>query len=118
MVTVKQNFGSSVNVTLFDSTDGSPLTGLTEADVSPLYYVKSGDSIVLSKTLDTFNFRELDSTNMPGVYQIDFTASELDTAGDLTVTIPANVGVNLEQKNFELEVEPVSNKINGGRVYL
>jgi len=78
------NSADTVSMLLVDAA-GAPLTGLVAADVA-LYYRKDAGSPV-EKTLTSDNFAELDATNMPGVYEVAFTALEFDTRGEFTFVI-------------------------------
>ena len=65
------NQADTVTVLLLDGS-GAPLSGLVFGDIT-LYLRKDGAASE-QKTIDATNFREGDAANMPGVYEIDFTA--------------------------------------------
>ena len=66
-------------IVLVSSTDG--VTGLT-GQTGQVYISKNGGTPALS----TNSIVEVDSTNMPGHYYIELTASELDTLGHISIT--------------------------------
>jgi hypothetical protein len=69
--------------------EGNPKTGLIYSDVS-VKYIKYGQTSFTTKTLDTTNFRELGN----GIYEVQFTGTELDTLGSFIVFIsPATPGL-------------------------
>lgn len=95
----------TVTVLLVDAA-GAPLTALVAADVA-LYYRKDGGPAT-EKTLDGTNFREVDAANMPGVYEVDFTADELDERGEFVFVITEVGGSGVAQYTDTFQVgEPV-----------
>jgi len=98
---VIQNTADTVSVVLLNTSDVE-LTGLVDTDIT-LYYRKDGGAAT-AKVIDNSNFREVDAVNMPGLYELDFTAADFDTAGEFAFVIAANVGVSLAQKNVILNV--------------
>jgi len=96
------NQADTITVELVNSGTGTPLTGIVAGDIT-LYYRKDGGAST-EKTIDASNFREVDATNMPGVYEVDFSSSELNTRGEFTFVIAENGGVNLAQYSDTLLV--------------
>jgi photosystem II stability/assembly factor-like uncharacterized protein len=102
MTDVRQSQPYTVTVILSDSSSGDPKTGVTASDVS-FYYRKDGGSVI-SKVIDGSNFREVDASNMPGLYEFDLTSFDLDTVGEFVAVIPSNGNIGLAQANISLTV--------------
>lgn len=96
---------STVSVVLRSLATGDPKAGIVFGDIT-LYYRKAGGAST-AKTVDGTNFREVDAVNLPGFYEIDFTASELDTAGEFIFVIAENGGSDLEQYQETFQVDSV-----------
>lgn len=94
--------GATITVTLISTVTSGPLAGIVPADIT-LYLRKAVGSPV-EKTITTSNFREVDGTNLPGVYEIDFTSSDFSLPGELVFVIAENGGVNLEQYTETIRV--------------
>lgn len=79
-------------VTVMLASGGTPVTGLTHAGVA-CFVSKNGASPV-AYTLTAGNFAELSAANMPGLYRVIFTASQLDTLGEWVALFkdPADLG--------------------------
>lgn len=103
-------FNSDQSVTfLFRDGSGNPLSGLVFSDLV-LYLVKEGGTPTLF-TITSGDFEELDATNVPGLYRIDFSASEVDTEGSLSFYSQANGGVSLAAYYEEFRVEVVEDPV-------
>jgi len=90
---VTQNIADDIIVLL---TNGSvAVTGLTFSDVTAQFRKEGG--AFQSKTLTALNFTEVGN----GFYEIDFTASELNTLGQFLVVVD---GVAIDQSNTMVEV--------------
>ena len=100
---VIQNRPARVTVVLTDSSTGSEKTGVVPGDIT-LYYRKAGALTAVNKVIDASNFREVDATNLPGLYEILFTADELSARGEFVAVIHANGAVDLAQQNLNLTV--------------
>jgi len=87
--------GATITVTLISIATSGPKTGIVAGDIT-LYLRKDGGAPV-QKTITVSNFREVDATNLPGVYEIDFTSSDFDTRGELVFVIAENGPADLEQ---------------------
>lgn len=103
MRSVIQNRPDTITVTLRSLATGDPKTGILYTDIT-LYYRKDGGSPT-AKSIDAGNFREVDAANMPGLYEIDFTASDFDTEGEFVFVIAENGGADLAQSEAEVAVE-------------
>lgn len=97
---VIQNQPDTITVVISDASDGSPFTGVVDTDIT-MYIRKDGGSPV-AKTIDNTNFREVDATNMPGLYEIDFTAADFDTLGEFVAVIQATAA--FDQVSISLKV--------------
>lgn len=73
---------AALTVFLSLSATGAGATGLTFSDVT-CDYREAGAGSFTSKSLDATNFTEIGS----GWYEIDFTAGEIDTAGNFVVRV-------------------------------
>jgi archaellum component FlaC len=102
MIDVLLQTESKITVILVTASTGEPKSGVTPADVT-LYYRKAGGSPVL-KTLSGSNFLEIDAVNMPGVYEITFSAGELDTEGPFVAHIQRNLSEDLDFSYVSLQV--------------
>lgn len=98
-----QNQAKNATITLRKLSDGTRITGITDTDVA-MYIRKEGGSLT-QKTIDSSNFSEVDATNSPGLYEIDFTAAEMDTIGEFTVVVKENGGADLAQAELRIDVE-------------
>ena len=85
MLEVKKSTATALPVTLFDSSTGNPKTGVLAAGAK-CYFTK-GNGITSNERTLAGKWRELDATNTPGLYFIDFTASDLDTTGEFTYIV-------------------------------
>lgn len=94
--------GATITVTLISIATGGPKTGIVAGDIT-LYLRKAGGNPTI-KTITVANFREVDSANLPGVYELDFTASDFDTRGEFVFVIGENGGADLEQYTETLQV--------------
>jgi hypothetical protein len=72
----------SITLYLELSSDGSPATGLTFADITADLR-KAGAPAFVSKTLTALNFTELGA----GFYELDLSATDTDTLGNMYVRI-------------------------------
>lgn len=78
-LTYVQNEAFSVSIIL--ASGGTPVTGVIFSDVT--VYVSKAGGTPTSIALTNGTFTELDSTNMPGVYHVDFASSVSDTLGEI-----------------------------------
>ena len=110
MPDVIQNKPRTLAFVIYRSADGTPITGVFATEIS-MWLRKEGNESE-AKTIDEANFREVDNVNMPGLYEVKFTASDLDTLGTMVAIIPAGVsGTGEEAFNqvvLQLEVVPAS----------
>lgn len=67
--------------------EGLPVTGLDDTDVTVYYRKNTFGSGSTQLVASPSNFVEVDAVNMPGVYEIQLSASITDTAGPFTITI-------------------------------
>jgi hypothetical protein len=91
---VTQSVTTAVRVLL--SLDDVAVTGLVFGDVT-CGYLKAGAGSFATKTLTGVNFVEMGS----GVYEITFTAAELNTLGVFTVVV---TGVDIDQSTTTVNV--------------
>jgi len=90
-----------ITIIITDSA-GAFVTGLDPADVT-LHFRKAGGSVT-EKTLDTDNFTEIDATEMPGLYEVTFTASELNTIGEFVAILKQDGATAFANQTVRLEV--------------
>lgn len=93
-----------VTVIVTDVT-GDPVTGL-DFDDAVLFYRKAGGAAT-EKTLDAENFSEVDATNLPGLYEVSFTADETDTEGEFVAVLRQDGATDFENVTLRLEVTEV-----------
>jgi len=94
MQEVVQDTISEIVIQLLDFF-GAPKTGVVKGDVDP-YYRKAGGASTQLPSAD-FDFSEIDSTNMPGLYLFTFNATAvannvLDTLGQTTLVLNDGTG--------------------------
>jgi hypothetical protein len=94
MQEVRKNTVSELVVQLLDYS-GAPKTGAVKGDVDPYYRKMGGASTQLPGT--DFDWTEIDSTNMPGLYLFTFNATAvannvLDTLGQTTIVLNDQTG--------------------------
>lgn len=98
-----QDTTGSVTLYLTQSSDDTEATGLTHSDVS-VDLKKSDESSFSAKSLDGTNFTEIGD----GFYELDLTASDLDTLGNLYIRVTgATINTALETV-FVAESTPVN----------
>ena len=85
---------------------GAFVTGLAPADVT-LHFRKAG-GIVTAKALDAENFVEIDATEMPGLYEVTFSSSELDTLGEFVAILKQGGATEFDNQTVRLEVVDTS----------
>lgn len=95
------NQETTITIAISDGS-GDAVTGLTSGDVV-LYYRKAG-GVATEKTLDAQSFSEIDATNMPGLYEVAFTAAELNTKGEFVGTLRQDGAISFETAYIRLEV--------------
>ena len=95
------NQPATITVIITDD-QGNRVTGLTDAD-AVLFYRKF-DGIPTEKTLTASNFSEIDATNLPGLYEVSFTGTELDTEGEFVAVLRPDGVATFEQVEVRLEV--------------
>jgi len=93
---------TTLTVTLLSVATGDPKTGIVFGDIT--LYIRDAVGAVAQKTITASNFRETDATNLPGLYEIGFTADDLARAGELTFVIATNGGADLAQYTETLRV--------------
>lgn len=98
---VLQNEDVTVSVILEDDQD-QLVSGISPSDV--VVFFRKSQQMSEEKTLTSSNFREVDATNMPGVYEIDFTATDMDTLGEVLVQIRPDVVGTFEPTHLHLMV--------------
>lgn len=103
---VKKGEPASFSVILVDASSGDELKGVQSSDISPIYLKKAQGGDVQEKTLVSSSFREVDSTNAPGLYEIDLAARDLSQPGELVVVIPESSSTNgtVDQTFIKLHV--------------
>lgn len=108
--TVKDTASFIDYVVLVDSTTGLPKTGLVYTDITGSY-VRAGGSrtAITMATLAAANsayssggFKEVDATNQPGLYRIDWPDAMFATGVDKVVGSLKGTGVKTEHKEFFL----------------
>jgi photosystem II stability/assembly factor-like uncharacterized protein len=96
------NQATTAVISLFHDTTGVPLVGIGAADITlSLHYPGTSPQL---KSVDGTNFREVDATNMPGIYEVDLEASDVAMSGELLLVVAANGGENLAQATSILQV--------------
>jgi hypothetical protein len=138
----KLNFGVSpasvvLRVKLMDSSvsTGAGLTGLTSAssgliistikigDASATAYTVAGSTIETIATLGTFaaptatkcRFKEVDATNHPGIYELQFDDARFASTGSLLISVSG--ATNLAQADIEVQCSNLAtNVIQAGGV--
>lgn len=101
---VIQNKPDSITVVIAD-TGGTPLTGVVPSDIT--LNIRKDGMPAATKTVTSSNFRELDATELPGIYEIDFTGLEFSREGEFIAVIKSGSSVNgsFDQININLTVE-------------
>lgn len=111
-----------VRVKLYDSssTTSAGLAGLTNAsagliistiasnEATPTAYTAGGSTIETIATLGTYaaptatkcRFKQVDATNHPGVYEIQFAEARLGVAGATSLAVSISGATNLQQRDF------------------
>jgi hypothetical protein len=102
--TLPQNTDQSITLLLTSEATNEPLTGVVFGDIT-LHYRKKGGTLT-SYTVTSSNFRELDATNAPGLYEIDLDAGILDVPGSFLLYLLENGGADLNHVFLEFEVTP------------
>lgn len=97
-------------IVLIDSTTGLPKTGLAYTDITGSY-VRTGGSrtAITMATLAAANsayssggFKEVDATNQPGLYRVDWPDAALATGSDKVIFSLKAAGVRTEHKEYRL----------------
>ena len=108
-----------VRVFIQDSsaTDGSGLTGLVYNSAGlTAYYIPEGDSTataitLASATVGTYTsggFKEVDSTNMPGVYEIGLPDAVIDATSEGSTLVMLKGATNMAPVLMEIELDKVN----------
>lgn len=103
---VEATVSTERKVTLFfrDSGTGVPVTGLTAAVYSPVYGRKdSGATFTLA--LSPSDFVELDSSNLPGFYEVTLPDTILNTVGETVFFFPSQLP-STEEVVLRVKVNP------------
>lgn len=101
----------TVTVVLTNRLDGSPITGVSASDIA-MNIRKEGGTLA-SKAIDGNNFQELSPTAAPGLYEISFSAADLDTPGEFIAVILENASIDLDQTVVLLDVVEHTNDALG-----
>jgi hypothetical protein len=101
MTEVLINEDATITIFLLDDS-GDFVTGLGAADT--IMYIRKEGGSSASKTMSGANFDEIDATNMPGLYEITFSAADLDTAGEFVAVLRPDTPGTFEQQNIRLDV--------------
>jgi len=108
-----------VRVFIQDSsaTDGSGLTGLVYNSAGlTAYYIPEGDAsptaiTLASATVGTYTsggFKEVDSTNMPGVYEIGLPDAVIDATSEGSTLVMLKGATNMAPVLMEIELDKVN----------
>jgi hypothetical protein len=109
------------------SDTGQPYTGLTyqssglristitDNEATPTAYTSAGSTIETVTTLGTYaaptatkcRFREVDSTNHPGLYEIQLADARFAVASSKRLVITVSGVANLNQSDYEIQLDPV-----------
>jgi hypothetical protein len=98
------------------ATDGSGLTGLLYNSASlTAYYIPEGDASATAITLATATvgtytsggFKEVDSTNMPGVYELGLPDAVIDATSEGSVVVMLKGATNMAPVLLEIELDKV-----------
>jgi hypothetical protein len=98
------------------ATDGSGLTGLLYNSASlTAYYIPEGDASATQITLATATvgtytsggFKEVDSTNMPGVYELGLPDAVVDATSEGSVIVMLKGAANMAPVLLEIELDKV-----------
>lgn len=84
-IEVQQSVATFLPFVALNATDGSPRSGIVFGEID-VAYKKSNSVAFVSKSLTAPDFRE----NGNGVYEISFSASELDTTGSFLYVVNGN----------------------------
>lgn len=79
--------------TVMLASGGEPVTGVVHEDVR--CYVSKNGGAPAAFVLNATNFKEIDSTMMPGLYAVTFEGSVADTVGELVAVYKDNTGSDL-----------------------
>lgn len=98
------------------ATDGSGLTGLLYNTASlSAYYLPEGDATATSITLATATvgtftsggFKEVDSTNLPGVYEVGLPDAVIDATSEGSVIVMLKGAANMAPVLLEVELDGI-----------
>ena len=90
---IKQSTSFKVPIRMKLTADGTDKTGLTYSDVT--VYVQKQAGVSTLKTLTSaLEWVEIDSTNMPGAYDLLLATSDTDTGGFIKYTVSAALCVS------------------------
>jgi hypothetical protein len=98
------------------ATDGSGLTGLVYNTASlTAYYLPEGDASATAITLATATvgtytsggFKEVDSTNMPGVYELGLPDAVIDATSEGSVIVMLKGAANMAPVLLEVELDAI-----------
>lgn len=102
----------SIDVYLVDAPGGSAVTGKVYTDVT-VYYHRQGSAAVQITTATLAavtsshadgGFKEVDATNLPGIYRLDLTDAAVATNADFVTLYITGSGIYFEPKTFALHV--------------
>jgi len=102
---------------IYNSTDGSALTGVTHSDITAYYIREGGTAVEVSLSAGTIGtwssggFVEISSTNMPGIYEFGIPDSALAAGAD-SVVIQLKGGTNMAEVNIEMDLQIDANIIS------
>lgn len=113
-----------IRLVLKNSTDGTPLTGLTNAssgliistiannEATPTVYTVAGSTIEAVTTLGTFaaptatkcRFKKIDDTNHPGLYELQIADARFAVSSAKTMVISLSGATNLQATDYEVQL--------------